>query len=859
MDIQEHISRTKQLLGIAAEDIHKWIDGYFDKESFRQFMETRSARGNFNPYDHRRHRHCIEALQDALDEFKNTYQEETIEKVFRMHLKDDYQGYVPERTDFSDPGFLSKYHQGSPEIKESEEKQLFGVDQLEEYFAGKAYRTQRERMPGDYGFWLRIMLPTALTVLLFVIFIFIVIVPKIHSVMIDDKRELIQELAKTGVSVIRYYIEQTSAREMDVQSAQMHAISELSKIRYGVQAKDYFWIIDYHPHMVMHPYRPELIGSDLTNYRDHEDKSGKYLFREAVELVAEKGEGFLQYYWQWMDNPDTSALKLSYVVDIPEWKWILGTGVYINDIEVEMNAITRSLIIVSILLLVILLIFMSFIIIQGRSIEHRRRRAEAALKEAKLRYRSLVETANEGYILVVDKAVTYSNTRVQQMLDMGEQELRGKNIQEIIAAQSGTLSMEALHDMCGRKPDMFWLQLQLRSRNGTAFDVNAKVSKVFLSDTVAYLITVRNIQQYQHSIILDASQKVEDSVEHILTDIRASKNPGHCMLSLQRLPAVILSGNCMSAAQKRGAIMNCYYAVTDTLITIIKPELDQKYAAFTGEKNFAFLHMGSNARGEMTFFSDQDNALVYLETEGENNKKELKRYYLELAVKVCAKLKTGGFDYCPGGIQASNPGWCLSLEQWRRKTEFWMDNFGGKSLLEAQVCADMYNESSDLAMSVKADFLACAKNNPSFIQALANSVLQSGISRPLFGVAGSKQTDGESRINIKDLLRIIESTVRLYAVREGIEPCGTIDRLNALRERSVLKDEMYRDIHASFEQLWDLRFARQLESFRNLTKMDDCIPVIGLSDQERQILRQATESVEGLLAKARYDFLGQIF
>ena len=120
---------------------------------------------------------------------------------------------------------------------------------------------------------------------------------------------------------------------MDRDTAQAEAAAEISELRYGDNHKDYFWITDMTPVMVMHPYRPTLAGTDLRHYTDTEDKSGKRLFVEFVEWVRENGDGYLEYEWQWKDDPARSALKLSYVCGIPEWDWIIGTGVYIHDVE----------------------------------------------------------------------------------------------------------------------------------------------------------------------------------------------------------------------------------------------------------------------------------------------------------------------------------------------------------------------------------------------------------------------------------------------------------------------------------------------------------------------------------------------
>jgi methyl-accepting chemotaxis protein len=110
------------------------------------------------------------------------------------------------------------------------------------------------------------------------------------------------------------------------------AADMVSALRYGPEGKDYFWINDLHPTMIMHPYKPELNGQDLTDYAD---PNGKHLFLEFVKVCEESGEGFVDYYWP-KYGADEPQPKLSFVKLFEPWNWIIGTGLYIDDIEALM-------------------------------------------------------------------------------------------------------------------------------------------------------------------------------------------------------------------------------------------------------------------------------------------------------------------------------------------------------------------------------------------------------------------------------------------------------------------------------------------------------------------------------------------
>ncbi len=128
--------------------------------------------------------------------------------------------------------------------------------------------------------------------------------------MIEDKKIMIKELTNETYSLLaEIYNEQKSGLKTE-EEAQKEAILRIKDLRYGDQNKDYFWINDMHPKMIMHPYRPDLNGQDLTNYRDYKNKK---LFVEFVKVVKEQDNGFVNYMWQWEDVPDRIVPKLSYV------------------------------------------------------------------------------------------------------------------------------------------------------------------------------------------------------------------------------------------------------------------------------------------------------------------------------------------------------------------------------------------------------------------------------------------------------------------------------------------------------------------------------------------------------------------
>jgi len=154
----------------------------------------------------------------------------------------------------------------------------------------------------------------------------------------DQKRLMIQDLNNTAQSILHYYHEQELKGLLSREEARQKAIEHLRHLRYGPENKDYFWINDMHPHMIMHPFRPDLEGHDISDYAD---PAGKRLFSEFVKVVKKSGSGFVDYQWQWKDDPDNIVPKISYVKAFEPWGWITGTGVYIEDIREEIATVRK--------------------------------------------------------------------------------------------------------------------------------------------------------------------------------------------------------------------------------------------------------------------------------------------------------------------------------------------------------------------------------------------------------------------------------------------------------------------------------------------------------------------------------------
>nr|WP_260408548.1 methyl-accepting chemotaxis protein [Planomonospora venezuelensis] len=141
------------------------------------------------------------------------------------------------------------------------------------------------------------------------------------------RKTKIQNLVETAHSIIAGYHDQAEKGALTDEQARAAALAAVRAMRYG--DGDYFWINDMGPTMVMHPIKPELDGKDLSA---NADPDGKLLFVEFVKVVRADGAGFVEYQWPKPDQEEPVA-KLSYVAGFEPWGWVVGTGVYIDDMQ----------------------------------------------------------------------------------------------------------------------------------------------------------------------------------------------------------------------------------------------------------------------------------------------------------------------------------------------------------------------------------------------------------------------------------------------------------------------------------------------------------------------------------------------
>lgn len=173
--------------------------------------------------------------------------------------------------------------------------------------------------------------------------------------LLEDRKIKTQHIVQTAYGVLSHYQSLEATGQMTQEQAQAQAKLLIKDMRYD--GDQYLWLNDHKPTMLMHPEKPELDGQDVSNTQD---PTGKRIFIEMVNVASRQGEGFVHYLWAKPGHQEPVE-KISYIKDFADWGWILGSGIYVDDVqEIFIADMQKGLLHLSIAIILIV-VFATFI------------------------------------------------------------------------------------------------------------------------------------------------------------------------------------------------------------------------------------------------------------------------------------------------------------------------------------------------------------------------------------------------------------------------------------------------------------------------------------------------------------------
>jgi len=142
----------------------------------------------------------------------------------------------------------------------------------------------------------------------------------------------VKNVVESAHSVLGHYAGLAEKGEITREQAMLAAKNAIGAIRYD--GREYVWVNTLDGLMVMHPTNAELNGKFLF---DLKDAKGKTFFKDMVDVVTARGEGVVDYWWK-KPGSDAAEPKVSYVKGFAPWGWMVGSGIYVDDVRAAIRA-----------------------------------------------------------------------------------------------------------------------------------------------------------------------------------------------------------------------------------------------------------------------------------------------------------------------------------------------------------------------------------------------------------------------------------------------------------------------------------------------------------------------------------------
>lgn len=373
-------------------------------------------------------------------------------------------------------------------------------------------------------------------------------------------------------------------------------------------------------------------------------------------------------------------------------------------------------------------------------------------------------------------------------------------------------------------------------------------------------------QGIRHVLVTDAEGKLTGVVSERdlfalqrvgLRQIRQSIDSARNIESLQQAAADVrqLAFNMLAQGVGAEQLTQFISALNDALTRrVIQLNLENHH--FDGIE-WSWLAFGSEGRDEQTFSTDQDNGIVFVAPDAASID-ALRQRFLAFARDVNQALDRCGFPLCKGNIMASNPQWCLTLDEWKDQFGTWIRAPQPEALLNATIFFDfrpLYGK-VDLAEAMRRHLLDLTASNPMFLRAMARNALD--VEPPLGKIRDfltDLEPDHPGKIDLKKYgSRIFVDVARIYALATGVHNTNSVQRLRLSSQRLSIKSDEINAILEGLNFIQLLRLQHQYLEGEPGTQGDNLINPDKLNELDRRILKESFRQARKIQTRLKLDY-----
>lgn len=302
-----------------------------------------------------------------------------------------------------------------------------------------------------------------------------------------------------------------------------------------------------------------------------------------------------------------------------------------------------------------------------------------------------------------------------------------------------------------------------------------------------------------------------------------------------------------------------FISTFNDLLTARAVELEFQSAGLADtplHENICWMALGSEGRFEQTLNTDQDNAIVFAVPDGMTADR-VREILLPVARRINEALAQCGFPLCKGEIMASNPKWCLSLEEWKRTFGDWINVGTPESLLNASIFFDFraLHGAEHLAAELRGWLARVASDNSRFLHQMAENALHN---RPPLGVVRDFVVGKENKLDLKiNGITPFVDAARIFSLAAGDTHTNTIQRLRSSAAKMKLHES---EIDAWIDALLFIQVLRMRHHDEMSAQgqgdgaLDNNIDPEQLNELDRRILKEAFRQARKLQARLELEY-----
>jgi len=368
---------------------------------------------------------------------------------------------------------------------------------------------------------------------------------------------------------------------------------------------------------------------------------------------------------------------------------------------------------------------------------------------------------------------------------------------------------------------------------------------------------------FRHIMVVDRQEKLVGVVSEkdlfSLQRVGVTRISSHIRAAESLLPLQAAAGDIRQLAHNmlaQGVTAEQLTQLISTLNDLLTSRVIELQLARDPEAakiEFCWLALGSEGRLEQTLNTDQDNGIIFTVPEGMDGA-AVRKILLPFAKRVNDDLDACGFPLCSGEVMASNPKWCLSLPEWKKIFDNWIDHGDPVALLNSTIFFDFrpLHGAEHLGEALRIWLKDEARKNSRFLHQMAVNAMRN---RPPLGMVRDFVTGDGNTLDLKlnGITPFIDAA-RIYSLAHGITETNTLQRLRAITEPLHMKEQDTEAYCDAFVFIQLLRLRQHHDQSERGEMLSNKIDPDSLNDLDRRILKEAFRQARKLQSKLSLDY-----